>query len=177
MKKCFKCKRMLSEDNFYKDASQSCGLKGSCKSCNTILCKKYRQRNRTAMRAYSRRWTRAHPAKHAEYGRRYRQNHFAHALIQSAKARAKLKKVPFDLDAYREEIKQRVEKWECELTGMKLDRTGRRSFNSPSIDRIVPARGYIYSNIRIVSYAVNCALGTWGEEKLRIIAAALLGRG
>lgn len=176
MKKCYKCKRTLSEDNFYKDKSLSDGLKGSCKTCNTDICRSYRMRHRKECREYRKKWATNHKEKVLEYSRRTRQKNFASVLIRGAKHRAQIKKVPFDLDEHTEEIRRRLDSWTCELTGIPLDKTKRRDFNSPSLDRIIPSVGYLYSNIRIVSYAVNCALGTWGEEKLRIIAEALLGR-
>ncbi len=39
------------------------------------------------------------------------------------------------------------------------------SYNSPSVDRIDPKKGYVYSNIRIVCFSLNAAIGNWGDEK------------
>jgi hypothetical protein len=49
---------------------------------------------------------------------------------------------------------------------------GPMTFDSPSIDRITPEKGYVYTNVRVISRLMNCALGDWGEETL---AAAMLG--
>ena len=46
------------------------------------------------------------------------------------------------------------------------------SFDSPSLDGIVPELGYTYANVRVVCYAMNCALGTWGEAPLLLMLEA-----
>ena len=61
---------------------------------------------------------------------------------------------------------ERVNQMVCEMTGVVLDVTATKGWNSPSLDRIIPERGYVYSNVRVVCYAMNCALGTWGEGVL-----------
>ena len=128
------------------------------------------------MRKYRKAWAAKNRGKTAAAGRRFRVNHMATALILAAKYRAMGKGIPFDLDQHREELTKRVNAFTCELTGIPLDPTARKAFNSASLDRIEPALGYVYSNIRVVSYAVNCALGTWGENVLRMIATRLLER-
>jgi hypothetical protein len=66
----------------------------------------------------------------------------------------------------------------CEVTGIALDLTGpinrRANPYGPSIDRIDSAQGYHLANCRIVCYAVNIAMGTWGEEVLIRVAKAFL---
>lgn len=46
--------------------------------------------------------------------------------------------------------------------------------NSPSIDRIDSSKGYVYSNIRIVCFALNAFYNTWGEEAVQPIIDALI---
>jgi hypothetical protein len=97
-------------------------------------------------------------------------------MIRHAKKRAEKYKVPFDLDQHVEKIKTRLARMRCEMTGIPLQRGSEgvadRKFNSPSLDRIVPSKGYVYKNIRIVCWAMNCAMGTWGEGVLRTIVKA-----
>ncbi|OPL11933.1 MAG: hypothetical protein AVO39_11730 [delta proteobacterium MLS_D] len=106
--------------------------------------------------------------------RKHRERNVASWLINTARSRAAKKNIPFNLDEYREEIKKLVSRMKCKLTGIPLDPTAKKTFNSPSLDRINPKEGYVIHNVRIVSYAVNCALGTWGEDVLRMIAKKLL---
>lgn len=101
-------------------------------------------------------------------------------LVCSAKNRARKAGVAFDLDNYKNEIGERVYSGFCELTGMPFDMDSKKSLSggwaSPSIDRITPSKGYVYTNIRIVLKAVNAGLGDWGEGVYRKIAEAYLER-
>ncbi len=36
--------------------------------------------------------------------------------------------------------------------------------NAPSLDRIIPAHGYVPGNIRVICRAMNCAMQEWGED-------------
>ena len=91
-------------------------------------------------------------------------------LVANARDRARKRKLPFDLDAHIPEIQARLDLGVCEMTGEPFDFTPGRKFNSPSIDRVVPSAGYIYGNIRVVLYLMNCAMGNWGEEALLRVA-------
>lgn len=108
-------------------------------------------------------------AQENEYSKKYRQRNFVSVMIQSAKRRAKLKNMDFDLDQHRERLERRIEKMTCELTGVRLlgyRVAGKRTYNTLSFDRKDNKKGYVYSNIRIVCWAMNCALGTWGQKDL-----------
>ena len=94
-----------------------------------------------------------------------------------ARTRAAEKNLPFDLDLHREKIRDRVDALVCEMTGIKLDPVAKKAWNSPSIDRVEPAKGYIYANIRIVAFGMNCALGTWGDAPLRGLMKAWFENG
>lgn len=89
-------------------------------------------------------------------------------LVTQAKRRAARKHLPYDLNQYTDKIQERLDRFQCELTGIPLHKMvvgdSHRRFNTPSIDRIDPQKGYVYSNIRIVAFAVNCMLGDWGED-------------
>ena len=107
----------------------------------------------------------------AAYARARRRDYPARALIISAKRRAREKGLPFDLEDHSEELEQRMGRRVCEMTGCALktyDGTGRGA-NTMSLDRIDVKKGYVYSNVRVICWAMNCALGTWGEEELREI--------
>ena len=96
-------------------------------------------------------------------------------MVNAAKHRAKKAWLPFDLDAYRSEIRSRLQ-GPCELTGIPFKTGGERDWNSPSIDRIDPEKGYVYSNIRIILWCLNSAFGYWGEDQFERVARAWLER-
>jgi hypothetical protein len=68
-------------------------------------------------------------------------------------------------------------KGRCELSGVPFSGEAvvgchKRPF-VPSIDRIKPKEAYTYSNTRLVCWAVNLALGEWGDEVFwRIVRTA-----
>lgn len=128
------------------------------------------------MRTYRQRYYRKHTEHLLQLQARSVQRHKATYLIRGARVRATAAKLPFDLDAHVEAITRRVNAGICELTGIPLRRTERRSYDSPSLDRIVPHKGYVYTNIRVVCRAINCALGNWGEETLATVIQAWLAR-
>lgn len=90
----------------------------------------------------------------------------AQCLIANARTRARNRGITFDLDGSEADFQRRIDAGHCELTGMAFDLSPGRRFNSPSLDRIIPAVGYVPSNIRIVCHAINAAMGTWGEEPI-----------
>jgi hypothetical protein len=141
MKTCSRCKKIKRSVEFQKNRARKDGFRSECKLCSKILVKRSRARN-----AYSQR---------------------TNILLRHAQNRAKKKELLFDLYEHKEKIKRRVQKGVCEISGIPLRFDGGRTYDSPSIDRINPKEGYQYSNIRIVSLVMNCALGNWGENVLK----------
>jgi hypothetical protein len=105
----------------------------------------------------------------AAYAREYRRKNHAMTLIGSAKWRAKKKGLAYDLDDHLPELLERMNKKRCEMTGVPLVsyEGGERGHNTMTLDRIDVEKGYTYDNVRVICWAMNCALGTWGEEVLR----------
>lgn len=79
-----------------------------------------------------------------------------HYTTQAARSRAKERNLPFDKD-----LSKLLLPDVCPVLGIKLI-YGRRGRNrrgplpdSPSLDRIVPERGYVLSNLRVISWRAN----------------------
>lgn len=76
-------------------------------------------------------------------------------MLSNAKRRAKKSCVPFNL-----KLDDIVVPAVCPVLGIWLEVGGGISFaarmNSPSLDRIVPERGYVEGNIIVVSNLANC---------------------
>jgi len=79
----------------------------------------------------------------------YLRRHPARRLVSLARYRAKRNGVPFSLTA--EDILPLPT--HCPVFGTKL-RAG-SSDNAPTLDRVVPSRGYIKSNVRVISAKAN----------------------
>jgi len=152
MKTCSRCKTQKEEGAFRNRKTSPSGKHGVCKQCETEQRKVWNVGK--------------HRVKSREAVARYRNNNRAYFLIRYARDRALEHGWEFDIDKYRKEIQERINNGVCELSGISLDLNGSRAFNSPSIDRIDPNKGYTYDNIRIICFAMNGALGNWGEEVL-----------
>lgn len=176
-KTCTKCQKKKPITKYYKERKSKDGLRTDCKECSETRRRKrlnQMSRKEKAQRTAERR------IKHAEaeraYSKKRRQKYRANELIRLARLRAKKKGLAFDLDQHEAELFGRVEKNVCEMTGIALQRDVPKAWNTPSLDRIDPAKGYVYSNVRVVCYALNCAMGTWGEGPLMEILQALKKR-
>ena len=42
--------------------------------------------------------------------------------------------------------------------------------NAPSLDRVVPDRGYTFDNTQVVTWAYNCAKSTWSDQELLVMS-------
>lgn len=88
----------------------------------------------------------------------------------------------YDLDDHLIQIQERVSKMKCEMSGIDLvtgvgaGSQGQRYFNTISLDRIDRDKGYTYQNIRIVCWAMNCAMSTWGEDILLEVVTSWVQR-
>lgn len=74
-------------------------------------------------------------------------------LLAGAKARAKKSSLPFDLTESDIHVPVR-----CPVLGLKLRHNWRGKAptdNSPTLDRLVPSRGYVKGNVLVVSMRAN----------------------
>lgn len=156
----------------------------ACRGCGQEkpLAKAFRRHNRGGFRWTCRTcenaWVRttkpwASDAKQT-YQRSVREKRRGLALTLDARHRAKSKGLPFDLEW--RDIQKRIDAGTCEVTGLAFDLTGRRSWNSPSLDQIRSSEGYTKTNTRVVLYAVNMMAGTWGLDQALLVAEAIKKR-
>lgn len=167
-KTCSVCKtlKLLTEFRKYSGRSKG-GVRPLCKICQREYEKKWRSSSkeyRAAQRQQRRDKDRA-------YRQKYNMENKASLLVSECRRRCKKKNIPFDLDQHIEEIQNRISMGLCEVSGFPLNTTvcAGRPFNTPSLDRINPKDGYLYNNIRIVAFAVNAAMGDWGEDAFKKI--------
>lgn len=139
-------------------------------------------RHKERRNAEARARRRANPEKDKAYGLAYRRKYAWKALLQHAKKRAAKFGWAYDLDQHTDELIARLGKMKCELTGVPLvngagaGSGGKRYWNTASLDRIDRNKGYTYDNVRLVCWAMNCAMGTWGETILRDVMTRWLDK-
>lgn len=87
-------------------------------------------------------------------------------LFLQAKARAKQKGIPFNL-----EIKDIIIPTNCPVLGIALKRGGGKPCRqSPSVDKIRPELGYVRGNVRVISWRANLLKSNGTAEELRLVA-------
>lgn len=86
-------------------------------------------------------------------------------VLRSAKYRAKRKNIPFNL-----EIEDIIIPEFCPVLGLKLEKGNeRKNWNSPSLDRKIPALGYVKGNVRVISMRANTLKNNATSEELEKI--------
>lgn len=125
----------------------------TCVVCNKNRC---RARNKTVNREG-----------HNEYMRRRRNEKPGIYMLSAARTRSKKFKVPFDLFA--DEI---IIPDKCPVLGIPLvfgTGLGKHTDNSPSLDRVVPEKGYVRGNVRVVSFRANALRSNATVEELEAV--------
>ncbi len=105
--------------------------------------------------------------------RRHATNNQATCMVIAARRRAKEAGIPFDITP--EDV---VIPTTCPILGIPLRRSSQSGGddNSPSLDRIIPEKGYVRGNIVVMSKRANNAKNNLtGEELLKIAIAVLYG--
>lgn len=100
-----------------------------------------------------------------DYMRRRRLEMPSHPLFERARKRANSRGIEFAItraDIIIPEV--------CPVLGISLTIGGKRSPNSPSLDRIDPAGGYVPGNIRVISDRANRLKGARSLEALLRLA-------
>lgn len=125
--------------------ADSCPLHG--RAWRRATC---RSCNAAYMRAYLRRRRHARPIS---------------ALLERARSRARRRGLPFAL--HRDDITMPAC---CPMLGIPLRLQGPRSANSPSLDRLDPAQGYVPNNVRVISDHANRLKGDRTLSQLKNLA-------
>jgi len=145
-KRCTKCGIMKSVNSFYKETKRKDGLASQCKECRT----KYEQANPVLRQT--------------------------NAMISAARQRAKDKNLDFNID---HDYIRSITPSHCPILGMSLEwskyRGGPRTTlpNSPSLDRIDPAKGYVKDNVWIISHRANAIKNNASHEELKLVTEAV----
>jgi hypothetical protein len=86
-------------------------------------------------------------------------------LLGLARHRAKVQNLPFNI-----ELNDIVVPAVCPLLRVPLViSTGHMSPNSPSLDKIVPALGYVKGNVRVISFKANTMKSNASLEEMELL--------
>lgn len=81
-----------------------------------------------------------------------RMENYAHTLFIETKSRARLSGIPFDIEENDLQIPLL-----CPILGIPLiAELGGRKDTTPSVDKLIPEKGYVKGNVKIISWLANC---------------------
>lgn len=147
MKTCAKCEQAKSFTMFYKNKAREDGVSVYC-----IVCTKtYDQKNKSLRLKTKRDGYIRNPSVYKDRSFKNYRSSIEQRMLYSAKRRAKLKGIPFELT-----LEDLIIPETCPVLGYKLKINNESSkFDSPSLDKIVPEKGYVKGNVIIVSMKAN----------------------
>ena len=120
------------------------------KEVNTV----YYAEHAEELRAYARQYRAEHPDRNAKI-RQYFIDHPERMLLQNAKARANRFNVPFNITS-EDVLSCMPNDHICPITSLPFERgVGKLGPASMSLDRIIPALGYVPGNIAVISHSAN----------------------
>jgi hypothetical protein len=149
-KQCSVCKELKPLSCFGIRKSGGDGLNYRCKNCQSKSSRDSRSKN---------------PMK-TQIG----------TMVKKAKERSREKEIPFDIDI---EYLMSIATSHCPIFNVPLEWSCFRSNkkgplpNSPSLDRIVPNRGYVKGNVWIISHRANTIKSNASHEELALVAKAV----
>lgn len=181
MKKCNKCKNEKPLNQFIKNKQCKSGYAGTCKECQNLYSKKWKQKHSKELSEKRRKRyaeTKGLEVKKREELRKqkYPLRRRCQLLRSGMNDRAKLKNIKFDKEFFTVNylMERLSENPNCECCGKKLDiefKVNKKfNDNSPSMDRVDPNNGYTKENTAILCWRCNKHKQDATSQELRIIA-------
>lgn len=171
MKICTSCNKEKDEADFHKDSHAKCGLSARCKPCRkSQAATRYlavREKYKPVYKDYYER-NKEYIAKRSKvYRDKMKVVNPKVQMVRSAKTRAKNQGLEFNITASDFEIPSI-----CPILGIQLfksDRSGANP-NSPSLDRLIPSRGYTKGNVWVISKLANYMKNSASFGELQMFA-------
>lgn len=176
MKVCTRCKEEKDESLFQKDRHVKSGLKATCKvCCKEVHAESYKKNKRKVLDSQKIYYIK-NKEKIARTNKKYREKMKIvspkNQMVTSARNRAKKQGLDFNITKYDFEIPE-----VCPILGIDLfksDRSGANP-NSPSLDRLVPSKGYTKGNVWVISKLANYMKNSASFDELMMFALWIIG--
>lgn len=169
IRRCRTCNKNLSIAEF--NLSGKGNHKYECKKCQKV----YYDANREKILAQRRKRFENEEYRKADQEKRkkYRLDNYPKLMLIYSERNARLASVPFNLTA--EDV---IVPDVCPVFGTKFSYESKRNDRdlSPSIDRIIPEKGYVKGNVWIISFRANRIKSDATLDELRMIVKALEAR-
>lgn len=160
--KCRVCRTELTDINSYE------GPSSYCRACHQVRCTEYRsiEVKRERKNLVNNQWYHRNSERIGEVKKVHRLANPALYLWKGAKNRALAKGLPFTI-----KVSDVVIPSHCPLLGTELfPSRGKPTDSSPSLDRVIPALGYVPHNIEVISHRANAIKNNATAEELAVIA-------
>lgn len=173
---CLKCGEIKLYEEFRYRAGKKKGnryFSHHCKKCEALYTSQWRELNPEKAKEYHTEYIGSGRAREAHV--KFAINNLQRFLFNRAKHNAKNKNVPFDLSIEDIEIPE-----VCPYLGVPfvlgIEKSHSRTENGStySIDRIIPEKGYVKGNIRIISWKANTMKNSASIEELVTFAKNVL---
>jgi hypothetical protein len=197
-KRCTKCGIVKPLSEFSNQKSRKDGKKTQCKACDKIYNDKHRADHRKERADYQAVYNKEHPDVLDRGRKKYAETHKEeiresrllrerspegrekkaktrqekkskdpiHVLFTQTRSRAKQSGIVFTIEESDLTVPET-----CPVLGIPLRwEVGKRSPNTPSIDRLVPELGYIPGNVAVISWRANRLKNDGTAEELRLIS-------
>ena len=125
---------------------------GLCQHCGEEFIPKNTKQVYCSRRCVQKQWYKNNPDK-VKLKREIQNKDDVKRILSRIKSRAKRENIPFDLEYQDISVPEF-----CPVLGIKLERNyGRSGYygNSMSLDKIIPHKGYVKDNVRIISARAN----------------------
>lgn len=149
-KKCYKCKTFKLTDEFSKNRNAPDGFSKVCKKCYSNY--------ESVKNGYSKR-SKNLKTDLKEY-LKYKHNYFKH--------KSKIKNIHFDLDTDTIYELYKKQNGKCYYTGIQIvHNNGCPDYNSISVERLNPNKGYTKDNIVLAAFNINSFKGMMDEDEFK----------
>lgn len=162
--------------DYQKKRRKAARVPKACEGCGEIFQPSHANANYCSQKCHSRFYTKNNRQSvnkwRDKYYRKTRVTVPWQFTLMAIKARAKKRKIEFELDSA-----WAAARWtgKCELSGVTfiLDALSRGPF-APSVDKIDPKKGYLKNNCRFILWALNAFKGESSDEVMLDIARSLI---
>jgi hypothetical protein len=161
-KKCSKCETIKSLEHFTKDTKTKDGYRFWCRDCSNSQKKLYYLKNADKLKKSVNEYRKSNLEKVKYRNKKWRDSNrdlirenriknLRSHMLRGARLRSQQKNLDFDLT-----LEDIIIPDFCPVLGIALKSNERTSNeNSPSLDRIIPDKGYVKGNVIVVSHRAN----------------------
>lgn len=175
MKACLKCFEPLIANENWPDYLRR-NKSNICQPCKQVQQKEWYQKNKSERAEAMKKWRVKNKKEISDRHQEYRATPEGRAacLVTSAKSRSLKKGLPFDLDV--QWIAEKIKNGKCEVTGLDFTLDKSKGAFAPSLDQIIPGKGYTKDNVQVVVFIYNTCKGGFDAKDIDLFVRTFADR-